>query len=133
MEKVTIEESITTLEDVVKNVKSLPEEEGKAISKLLNLGVDIKYTSRILAAEDVAVLLKRIEAAEDTGALKVVLSNARFKLGTLAEDLKTAGKMDDLLKEFKPLIKEMKLVTLLEEGKDITKVVKALSKVSKVI
>lgn len=129
VEKAVIDESVGSLEDVVKNLKSIPEDEAVAMKKLFSLGVDIKYTSKILEVKDVKSLLTKIDAAKDVSELELALKWG--KLDDLAKTLKTANKMDDLFKEFKPLVKELKLVKLLEEGKDIAKIVKIISKVDK--
>lgn len=131
-EKVSIRRQMDKLEAVVKDIKAVPEDELKALNKLFDIGVDMKYTSKILAADDVAVLLTKIDAAKDADDLKLAFK--AHGLESLTEELKLAKKLtvlDDMLDEFKPLIKWLRLIPLMEEGKDIAKIVKIISKVDK--
>jgi hypothetical protein len=127
-EAIVINKSIKELQVWADGIKNFPDDEAKALNKILSSGTDVKHISRILLADDPITLLKKIEAAGNVTEFEKELRAA--KLTGYADELKKANKMADVFSEFRPLAREFDNIALLiKEGKQLTKVLRVLSKI----
>ena len=123
-----IEDNMKKLKALIADLKNFPNEEVKALRKLVDTGMDVKYISKILAVDEPAELLRNIDRAADITEFEKELR--LFDMADFVDDLKTADKFDDLFKEIKPLASKLDdVIKLLKPANKITKAIKILSKI----
>lgn len=127
-EKIKIQSSIDELEDIVKNINNFPEEEAKALNKLIDTGMDVKHISKILSVDEPAELLKKIDKAADITEFEKELRLSQ--MDDFVEQLKNARKFDTFYSEIKPLATKLDdVVALIKSGKNLAKVLKTISRI----
>jgi len=123
-----IEDNMKKLKALIADLKNFPNEEVKALRKLVDTGMDVKYISKILAVDEPAELLRNIDRVADITEFEKELR--LFDMADFVDDLKTADKFDDLFKEIKPLASKLDdVIKLLKPANKITKAIKILSKI----